>query len=159
MYIVKTLDNKKNNAIDALVRLTNGVDGKSDAAKLRGVIESVELALSSGVCRKKVLESIRESLDINMSLKTFEKNLYRIRKKRKSEKLEAETSQKSYTGLKQLIADSDNTRVLGNKVSPEYSARDGGNHKKFLSPKDLRDIRLNTLREQDNESNVLSDIE
>jgi len=156
---MRVLDNRKKDVVEALDKLAGGMDGKSDAAKLREVIDSIELALSSGVRREKVLETIRESLDINMSLKTFEKNLYRIRKKRKSEKLEAEISQRSYTGLKELIAGSDNTKVLGDKVPQESTARDGGNHKKFLSPKDLRDIRLNTLREQDNESNVLSDIE
>jgi len=144
---VKTLDNKKNNAIDALVRLADGVDGKSEAAKLREVIESVELALSSGVCRKKVLETIRELLGISMSMKTFEKNLYRIRKKKKSGELKAKTSQKNN---QQLIVRSD-TRIDAANYS-ETIKKDSDDQKRFITPQERKDYGKNALRLIDEES-------
>lgn len=144
---MKTLDNKKNNAIDALVRLADGVDGKSEAAKLREVIESVELALSSGVCRKKVLETIRELLGISMSMKTFEKNLYRIRKKKKSGELKAKTSQKQN---QQLIVRSDARINAAN--SSETIKKDSDAQKRFITPQERKDYGKNALRLIDEES-------
>ena len=80
------MDNKKN-AIDALTSMANNIfNKKSDAAKLREVFYYVELALVAGVRREKVLETIRDTLGVKMSLKAFDKNLYTIRKKQKHEK-------------------------------------------------------------------------
>lgn len=77
------VDHKKKNAIEALVRLADGMDGKSETAKIREVIDSIELALSSGVHREKVFDTLRESLGIKMNFRTFETTLHRIRKRRK----------------------------------------------------------------------------
>lgn len=149
---MKTLDNKKNNAIDALVRLADGVDGKSEAAKLREVIESVELALSSGVCRKKVLETIRESLGISMNMKTFEKNLYRIRKKKKGKKLETEISHKQN---KQLIVHSD-TRIDASSYS-ETIKNDSEVQKRFITPQERKDFGKNALKVIDDEETYMEE--
>ena len=150
MYILKTLDNKKNNAIHALVRLADGVDGKSDAAKIREVIESVEMALSAGVCREKVLETIKESLGVSMSMKTFEKNLYRIRKKKKSEKLEAETPPKQN---QQPIVRSDAKSDVANfcETKNKYSEE----QKRFITPQERRDFGKNALKTIDDEENYI----
>lgn len=137
-------------AISALVELADGMNGKSEAAKLREIFDHVELALSSGVRREKVLETIRTTLGINMNLKTFEKNLYRIRKKRKSENLETETSHKSNTRIQQLNVRSDTTGDVAINIS-EAREKDSKVSKRFITPKDIRNMRLNTLKELDNE--------
>jgi len=108
LYMVRTVDNKKNIAIDALAALVDDMNEKSEVAKLREVFGYVEMTLSSGVSREKVLETIRTTLSIKMSLKTFEKNLYRIRKKQKTENLKEtkKTGEENNTGSQQLIASS-----------------------------------------------------
>lgn len=127
--------------------LACGIDGKSDAAKLREVIDSIEQALSSGVRRKKVLETISESLGISMSLKTFEKNLYRIRKKRKSEKLETDTNQKQ---SQHLIIRSD-TCLNETKLS-ETIKNDSEEPKRFITPQERRKYGINALKIADEET-------
>ncbi len=74
---------KKKNAIEALVKLADGLEGKSETGKIRDVIDWIELAFSSGVGRKKVLDTLGESLGIKMNFGTFETTLYRIRKESK----------------------------------------------------------------------------
>jgi hypothetical protein len=87
-----TLGRRKNDAIDALAKLAGGMDGKSETAKIREVIDSVELALLSGVNRKKVFDTLKESLGIKMNFKTFETALHRIRKERKLKKIPSNNS-------------------------------------------------------------------
>jgi hypothetical protein len=87
-----TLDRRKNDAIDALAKLADGMDGKSETAKIREVIDFVELALSSGVSREKVFDTLRESLGIKMSFRTFETTLHRIRKERKQKDTEQQNN-------------------------------------------------------------------
>jgi hypothetical protein len=147
----RSLGNRKIDAIETLAKLASGIDGKSEAAKLREVIDSVELALSSGVRREKVLEAINESLGISMSLKTFEKNLYRIRKKRKGNNQEPETNQKGNKGIIRLNTHEDNSSVLVTKDSQQEKPINEQTNKKFLTPKEIRDMRIKTLREHDEE--------
>ena len=107
--MVRTVDDKKNSAIESLSALSVAMNKKSEISKLREIIGYIELALSSGVRRKDVLETIRTSLDINMNLKTFEKNLYRIRKKQKTLNLKEKTKNdhKINTGSRESITCSD----------------------------------------------------
>ena len=83
-----SLNRQKINAIDALARLADGMDGKSETAKIRVLFDSVELALSSGVNREKVLDTLRESIGIKMNFRTFETTLHRIRKERKQKNID-----------------------------------------------------------------------
>lgn len=147
MHRVKKLDNRKIDEVGALTRLACGMDGKSDAAKLREVIDSIEQALSSGVRRKKVLETISESLGISMSLKTFEKNLYRIRKNRKSENLKAESNQKQN---QHLIIRSDTWR--GETKLSETLKNDSEEPKRFITPQERRSFGINALKIADEET-------
>ncbi|WP_020562976.1 hypothetical protein [Methylosarcina fibrata] len=155
----RSLGNRKTDAIEKLAKLASGIDGKSEAAKLREVIDSVELALSSGVRREKVLEAISESLGISMSLKTFEKNLYRIRKKRKGNNQEPETNQKGNKGIIRLNIHENNSSVLVTKDSQQEKSINEQANKKFLTPKEIRDMRIKTLREHDEEYDEIKDNE
>lgn len=138
---MRTLDHRKNDAIDALAKLAGGMDGKSEAAKIREVIDSVELALSSGVHREKVFDTLRESLGIKMNFRTFETTLHRIRKKRKNEKLEADTNQKQN---QHLIIRSD-TSINETKLS-ETINNDLEEPKRFITPKERRSFGINALK-------------
>ena len=72
----------KKSASDALRALTKRGPDRSDAARLRALIEEVEAALAAGIRRATVLETLREH-GISMTLKSFEGTLYRIRKERR----------------------------------------------------------------------------
>ena len=131
-----TVDDKKNIATDLLSKLSLGMDKRSDISKLRELIVYIETALSSGVCRKDVLETIRTSLDINMNIKTFEKNLYRIRKKQKTGKLAGtpKTNQKINAGSQQLT-------TISTNVS-KTTVKDTVPSKNFISPGDIKNQRI-----------------
>jgi hypothetical protein len=112
---------KKENTIESLTALAAVINEKSDAAKLREVFGYIEVALSSGVRREKVLETIQETLGIKMNLKTFEKNLYRIRKKQKHKQPSelTKTSETINMGSQQLAV------IPGITVTPPTSAMQG----------------------------------
>lgn len=71
-----------NNAAEALIALASSDNKRSQTAKLRGIIDAVELALNAGVAREVVLQSLNES-GLEMNMKSFESALYRLRKERK----------------------------------------------------------------------------
>ncbi|MDP2099826.1 MAG: hypothetical protein Q8S52_05720 [Methylobacter sp.] len=84
------MDSEKNShqqALALLELLTSETDSWSEAAKIRGLIEQIELALSSGASRKSVYNSLKKSLGIKMKFETFETTLYRIRKKRRQKNI------------------------------------------------------------------------
>ena len=150
------VNSKKNDVINELLRLADGFDGKSNAAKLRVVIEPVELALSSGVSRKKVLETISESLGISMTMKTFEKNLYRIRKERKS----VDNVSKNGLGSNDYSDNSiENKSIINDQAAPinkenlrDKAGNEISNSEKYFTPKRIRSIRESALNELDNDS-------
>ncbi|MBS3965572.1 MAG: hypothetical protein KGZ80_13990 [Methylomonas sp.] len=144
-----TLDRRKNDAIDALAKLAGGMDGKSETAKIREVIDSVELALSSGVHREKVFDTLRESLGIKMNFRTFETTLHRIRNKRKNENLEADTNQKQN---QHLIIRSD-TSINQTKLF-ETIKNDLEEPNRFITPKERRSFGINALKEIDEENHI-----
>lgn len=132
-----TLDRRKSDAIDALAKLAGGMEGKSETAKIREVIDSVEMALSSGVHRENVFDALRESLGIKMNFRTFETTLHRIRKERMS-------------GNKSIISDQ-----VSHIQKETFHYRDDNeiaDSKKYFTPKRIRSIRENTLNELANDS-------
>jgi hypothetical protein len=79
----KIVGDETTQAAKALSALAGGIEGKSEIAKLRPLIDHIEAALSAGASRESVLETLRTTLGVRMSMKTFEKNLQRIRKQRR----------------------------------------------------------------------------
>ncbi|WP_421556711.1 hypothetical protein [Pseudomonas kitaguniensis] len=65
--------------IEKLEALANGKTARSQTAQLRDIYPQVENALRSGVSRKAVLDVLNED-GFNLSMQSFEKALYRIRK-------------------------------------------------------------------------------
>ncbi len=72
---------QKNSVADVLRALATGNKARSETARLRDVVDSVESALSAGVSRAAVLEALHGQ-GFTMTLKSFESALYRIRKQR-----------------------------------------------------------------------------
>lgn len=70
-----------NNTIEALKSLTENQDEKPEIEKLRELFVYIEETLANGVSQKKVYATLKASLNLKMSLGTFQKNLSRIRKK------------------------------------------------------------------------------
>ena len=152
------MNRRKNDAVEALEKLAGGMDGKSETAKIREVIDSVELALSSGVRRENVFNALRESLGIKMNFRTFETTLHRIRKKIKSEN-------KMIIKNHELNFDSDNIIENNFIISEESNStlkkylndendNTTVNSKRYFTPKRLREIREQSLQKLDNNSSV-----
>lgn len=77
------MTNNTTNAIAALNALINNRENRSDSALIRELIDEIEAALSAGVKLKRIHESLQLTLEIKMNFSSFEKTLYRIRKRRK----------------------------------------------------------------------------
>jgi len=77
------MTNNTTNAIAALNALVNNRENRSDSALIRELIDEIEAALSAGVKLKRIHESLQLTLEIKMNFSSFEKTLYRIRKRRK----------------------------------------------------------------------------
>lgn len=72
---------QKNSVADVLRALATGDKARSETARLRDVVDSVESALSAGVSRAAILDALHGQ-GFTMTLKSFESALYRIRKQR-----------------------------------------------------------------------------
>ena len=73
---------EKSSVADVLRALATDDRSRSETARLRDVVDEVEAALSAGVKRQTVLDALN-SRGFNMTLRSFESALYRIRKQRR----------------------------------------------------------------------------
>lgn len=70
---------KKESVIDALVELANGLESRSKIAQLREVYPYIEAAKRAGFKNSKIVETLNAQ-GFDLTLKSFEMLLYRIRK-------------------------------------------------------------------------------
>lgn len=77
-------EQRANRVASALFALAREDKGRSNTARLRDVFEDVQAALTAGVKRGIVLETLNGH-GFNMTLKGFESALYRIRKQKRGE--------------------------------------------------------------------------
>ena len=68
---------------EALRALATSDTNRSETARLRDVIDEVEIAMLAGVSRTAVLKALHEQ-GFTMTSKSFESALYRLRKRRKT---------------------------------------------------------------------------
>ena len=73
----------KNGVAAALRSLAAGEKSRSETARLRDVFEDIEAALAAGVSRAAILEELHTQ-GFTLSLKGFESALYRLRKKKQT---------------------------------------------------------------------------
>ncbi len=71
----------KNTIAESLRALATSDKSRSETAKLRDVIDDVEIAMKAGVSRTTILETLHEQ-GFSMTAKSFESAIYRLRKKR-----------------------------------------------------------------------------
>lgn len=71
----------KNTIAESLRALATNDKKRSETARLRDVIDDVEIALKAGVSRTTILETLHEQ-GFSMTPKSFESAIYRLRKKR-----------------------------------------------------------------------------
>ena len=116
---------------ETLNELATAQIGRSETSRLRDVFPEVERALAAGVSRQAVLDALHQD-GFTMSLKTFEKALYRLRKRNR---LEA-------TGNTPVVAQTAQMPATPRK-EPEkkVSEKAPGENRKPLTPEDFRNIR------------------
>ena len=73
----------KSRLADTLQQMAEAQTGRSETSRLRAVLPEIEQALAAGVRRQMILEALHQD-GFTMTMRTFEKALYRIRKGAKS---------------------------------------------------------------------------
>lgn len=117
--------------VETLNELATAQTGRSETSRLRDVFPEVERALAAGVSRQAVLDALHQD-GFTMSLKTFEKALYRIRKRNR---LEVPVNAPMATQVVQTPTSP--RKEPGKKVSEKAP----GENRKPLTPEDFRNIR------------------
>ena len=133
--------NSHQQALALLDRLTSETDSRSEAAKIRSLIEQIELALSSGASRKNVYNALKKSLGIKMEFEVFETTLYRIRKKRRQKNINYPISTITNNFSNELVPYSNNETSLMpiseiSEINKNISNKD--NKKKELTELEFR---------------------
>lgn len=84
----------KESIIDALMALANNLENRSKISQLREIHPHIEVLKRSGLTNAKIVETLN-SQGFNLSLKSFETMLYRIREEAKAVATNAWTSSPS----------------------------------------------------------------
>lgn len=87
----------KTSVAEALRTLADS-KSRSETSRLREVFAEVEAALSAGVSRSAILETLHEQ-DFKMTAKSFESALYRLRKQRNAGQLEKPKNVHMHEGI------------------------------------------------------------
>lgn len=69
---------------EKMQELSQGSENRSAIARLRDIFDDIEIALSAGVKREAIWETLKKE-GYEMPLKTFESAIYRIRGKKKQQ--------------------------------------------------------------------------
>lgn len=93
----------KNSVAEAL-RALAGSESRSETSRLREVFDEVETALSAGVSRTAILETLHEQ-GFTMTAKSFESALYRLRKQREAGKLPKAKAERVHASLSSAAAE------------------------------------------------------
>lgn len=116
---------------ETLNELATAQIGRSETARLRDVFPEVERALAAGVSRQAVLDALHQD-GFTMSLKTFEKALYRIRKRNRLE-LSPDAQPIAHTADERPIPSREPRKTISHKAP--------GKNRKPLTPEDFKKIR------------------
>lgn len=104
-------------------------ESRSETARLRDVFLDVENALQSGVSRKAVLEALHQD-GFTMSLKMFDKALYRIRK----------ANQKTTVGSRSKLQTRSNETGQDAPITPA-TEKPAQSERKPFNPAEFRKLR------------------
>ncbi|MCD2453538.1 hypothetical protein GO003_024470 [Methylicorpusculum oleiharenae] len=157
----------KEEGLKVLEGLKVDMGNKSGTMLMRTLYDQIETSLASGVTREIILKKLNETYDRRITLQSFDKNLYRIRKERKQKGV---TRKNSYTDLisdniiNQVYPYVDNGNNDKSIISDQAHLMDKENtndrvdikeddSKKYHTPDDIRKIREKTLKELDDDLN------
>ena len=126
---------------NALNELTNARKGRSEISRLRDVYPEVENALNAGVSRQNILTALHQD-GFTMTMQSFEKALYRIRKA-KTALLEIT---RTAPGLKMSDTESPAQTEPHMPRVKTHQNIDSPSEKKPLTPADFRKIQENNGR-------------
>lgn len=110
----------KNSVAEAL-RALAGSESRSETSRLREVFDEVETALSAGVSRTAILETLHEQ-GFTMTAKSFESALYRLRKQREAGKLPKAKAERVHGSLSSAA---ENRAATPQSFTPKREAESG----------------------------------
>ncbi len=132
----------ENSVIDALKSLVTSDKNRSAASRLFAMIDELETVFSAGVSRSAVLQVLNNH-GFNMTLKSFDSTLHRIRKKRG--KLATTTNTTSATQNPLTIE----KPVATQASTPEPAAQQTEKKAAWMSPAEIRRLRQKAREETD----------
>jgi Glu-tRNA(Gln) amidotransferase subunit E-like FAD-binding protein len=152
----------KEEGLKVLEGLKVDMGNKSGTMLMRTLYDQIEASLASGVTREIILKKLNETYDRRITLQSFDKNLYRIRKERKQKGVNTDlisdniinqvypyvnngNNDKSIISDQAYLMDKENTN---DRVDIKED-----NSKKYHTPNDIRKIREKTLKELDDDLN------
>lgn len=127
----------KNSVAEAL-RALAGSESRSETARLREVFDEVETALSAGVSRTAILETLHEQ-GFTMTAKSFESALYRLRKQREAGKLPKAKAERVHASLSSATAG--NRAAAPQGLTPKREDEAESEDLLNLTPEEKRDRR------------------
>ena len=121
-------------AAEALRALAQGTENRSKIGRLRGVYDEVEKAQRAGVSNSKIVETLNGQ-GFDLTLKTFETMLYRIRQERAKQAAPARPVERPSVTTPAPVAPSAEAR------EEEQQQAGQGDDLTGLSPKERREKR------------------
>lgn len=94
---------------EALLSLATRNENRTEIARLRDISDAIETALSAGVSRVTILDTLHRQ-GFSMNLKTFDNAIYRIRKRNKE-------TQELRSALPSKVHPQNEGNALSNKIS------------------------------------------
>lgn len=152
----------KEEGLKVLEGLKVDMGNKSGTMLMRTLYDQIETSLASGVTREIILKKLNETYDRRITLQSFDKNLYRIRKERKQKGVNTDLI--SGNIINQVYPYVDNGNNDKSIISDQAYLMDKENtndrvdikeddSKKYHTPNDIRKIREKTLKELDDDLN------
>ena len=127
----------KNSVAEAL-RALAGSESRSETSRLREVFDEVETALSAGVSRTAILETLHEQ-GFTMTAKSFESALYRLRKQREAGKLPKAKAERVHVSPTSAAAE--NRAATPQSFTPKGEDETASEDLANLTPEERREKR------------------
>lgn len=136
--------NQQRDPAQALLELAKGTEKRSKIGRLRGVYDEIETAQKAGVSNSAIVETLNKS-GFELTLKTFETMLYRIRKEKKEEG----SSESKQTTKQPAITTEDNQTKPVNINNEAKTPESGEPVKKITNPQQVRAARKREINLDD----------
>jgi hypothetical protein len=129
-------------ATEALRKLVTGTESRTKIARLRGMMPDVEAAKEAGISNKKIVETLNEH-GFEITQKTFEMMLYRLRKERRQgnqKKPDGEGNQKNQVATPQELTPKEGQQSEKKEPKPKSALpilrKSEVNFEDYINPED-----------------------